>query len=93
MNAPWVVNKGANEVTVSWDEPSNEYMITKYRIEYKKIFNVRCNKHSQMNSLIIIVVVVIGRACPHGCSEMRYQMGHSKQLLQAYKETLYICYE
>ena len=41
MNAPWIDDKGANEVVVSWDEPSDEYMISKYRVEYKKIFNVR----------------------------------------------------
>ena len=39
MNVPWVTDRAANEVTVSWDEPSNEYSISKYRVEYKKITN------------------------------------------------------
>lgn len=39
MNVPWVTDRAANEVTVSWDEPSSEYSISKYRVEYKKIIN------------------------------------------------------
>ncbi|KAI6652045.1 Down syndrome cell adhesion molecule-like protein Dscam2 isoform X6 [Oopsacas minuta] len=39
MSIPWVSDIGSNQVRVSWDEPSEDYMINKYRVDYKKAAN------------------------------------------------------